>query len=82
MSDKALTYAQYLKIDELLALTQPQSDEHDEPLFIAIHQVYELWFKQILWEFTRAQRLLESGDSFGALGTLGRIRTILKTCVS
>jgi tryptophan 2,3-dioxygenase len=82
MSDKALTYAQYLKIDELLELSQPQSSEHDEPLFIAIHQVYELWFKQILWEISRAQRLLEDGDSFGSLGTLGRIRTILKTCVS
>lgn len=82
MSDKALTYAQYLKIDELLELSVPQSDEHDEKLFIAIHQVYELWFKQIIWEMGKAQRLLETGDSFGALGTLGRIRTILKTCVS
>lgn len=82
MSDKALTYTQYLKIDELLSLNEPQSDEHDEPLFIAIHQVYELWFKQILWEFSKAQRTLESGDTFSSLATLGRIRTILKVCVS
>ncbi len=42
MSQQALTYSQYLKIDELLSLNEPQSEEHDEPLFIAIHQVYEL----------------------------------------
>lgn len=82
MSSQALTYTQYLKVDELLSLNQPQSEEHDEPLFIAIHQVYELWFKQILHEFTAAQRTLEAGDTFASLSTLGRIRTILKTCVS
>ena len=82
MSTQALTYTQYLKIDELLSLNQPQSDEHDEPLFIAIHQVYELGFKQILHEFAAAQRTLEAGETFASLATLGRIRTILKTCVS
>ena len=52
MTDKPLTYASYLKLDELLALQRPRSDgrEHDEMLFIVIHQVYELWFKQILHE--------------------------------
>ena len=47
MTDPAVTYASYLKIDELLALQQPRSaaPEHDELLFIVIHQVYELWFK-------------------------------------
>jgi len=47
-----VTYSSYLKIDELLALQQPLSDgpEHDEMLFIVIHQVYELWFKQMLHE--------------------------------
>ena len=82
MSQQALTYTQYLKIDELLSLNHPQSDEHDEPLFIAIHQVYELWFKQILWEMTAVQRTLEDGNTFASLATLGRVRTILKVCVS
>ncbi len=82
MSNEALTYTQYLKIDELLSLSHPQSEEHDEPLFIAIHQVYELWFKQVLHEFRAAQRTLETGDTFASLATLGRIRTIFKTCVS
>lgn len=81
---KPLTYATYLKVDELLALQQPLSDgpEHDEMLFIVIHQVYELWFKQILHEVGRLQRLLEAGDGLGALGTLKRILTILKVLVS
>jgi tryptophan 2,3-dioxygenase len=82
VSHQALTYTQYLKVDELLALSVPQSAEHDEPLFIAIHQVYELWFRQILHELGAAQRALEAGESFRAIAVLGRVRTILKTCVS
>lgn len=71
MNQAALTYTEYLKIDELLSLNHPQSDEHDEPLFIAIHQVYELWFKQVLHELTAAQSTLEAGNSFASLATLG-----------
>ena len=82
--DSALTYSSYLAIDELLELqrTLSQPAEHDEMLFIVIHQTYELWFKQLLHEFTQAQRLLEQGESYSALATLGRIRTILKVCVA
>ena len=43
-----LTYGNYLALDELLAAQHPRSSEHDELLFIVIHQVYELWFKQLL----------------------------------
>ena len=46
----ALTYGRYLALDELLGAQQPLSDEHDELLFIVVHQVYELWFKQLLHE--------------------------------
>ena len=82
--DQALNYSTYLKIRELLELQQPLSvgPEHDELLFIVIHQSYELWFKQLIHEFTAAQRSLEVGDTFRALVTLGRIRTILKICVA
>ena len=81
---KPLTYATYLKVDELLELQQPLSDgpEHDEMLFIVIHQVYELWFKQVLHEAGRLQRLLEAGEGLPALGALKRILTILKVLVS
>ena len=82
--ESALSYTSYLKVDELLELQKPLSDgpEHDELLFIVIHQSYELWFKQMLHEFAAAQRALEAGDTYRALSLLGRIRTILKMCVS
>jgi tryptophan 2,3-dioxygenase len=51
-------------------------------LFIIIHQTYELWFKQLIHEFQEAQKAMESGDSHYSLAILGRIRTILKVCVT
>lgn len=83
-ADKHLTYITYLKVDELLKLQKPLSDgpEHDELLFITIHQVYELWFKQILHEVEALQRSLERGDTHRSLSLLGRVRNIMKTCVS
>ena len=82
--DSALTYTSYLQVDELLQLQKPLSDgpEHDELLFIIIHQTYELWFKQLIHEFQAAGKALESGDSHYALALLGRIRTIMKVCVT
>jgi len=82
--DSALTYNSYLAIDELLKLQKPLSTgpEHDEMLFIVIHQTYELWFKQLIHEFKQAQQALESGDTHYSLSLLGRIRTILKVCVA
>ncbi|MHB1330003.1 MAG: tryptophan 2,3-dioxygenase [Gemmatimonadales bacterium] len=78
-----LTYASYLKLDELLALQEPQSSpaEHDELLFIVIHQTYELWFKQLLHEADKIVRDFGTNDLFGAIATFKRMRTILKTLV-
>ena len=80
----ALTYTSYLAIDELLKLQKPLSEgpEHDEMLFIIIHQSYELWFKQLIHEFLAAQEALEAGDTHRSLALLGRIRTIMKVCVA
>jgi tryptophan 2,3-dioxygenase len=80
----ALTYARYLHIDELLALQRPASEgpEHDEMLFIVIHQVYELWFKQLLHELDRVIDLLRASDAVRAQHTLKRILTILKVLVA
>jgi tryptophan 2,3-dioxygenase len=79
-----LTYSSYLKIDELTRLQQPLSEgpEHDETLFIVIHQIYELWFKQILHELGLLQASLDSGETATALAALKRILTILKTLVA
>jgi tryptophan 2,3-dioxygenase len=80
----SLTYSRYLKIDELLRLQQPLSDgpEHDELLFITIHQVYELWFKQILHELDLLQRALEDNAYPLVMATFKRILTILKILVA
>ena len=79
-----LTYSSYLKLDELLSLQQPVSDgpEHDETLFIVIHQVYELWFKELLHELDYLKALLRRPDAPRALATLKRILTILKVVVA
>ena len=79
----AVTYGRYLKVDELLSLQQPRSDsEHDEMLFIIIHQVYELWFKELLHELDRVMRLLADDEPHRAQHTLKRILTILKVMVA
>ncbi len=82
--ERAVTYNSYLKIDELLDLQQPRSDgpEHDELLFIVIHQVYELWFKEILHELDRVRALLEVNDAARTQHTLKRVLTILKVLVA
>jgi tryptophan 2,3-dioxygenase len=80
----AVTYAGYLHVDDLLALQKPRSDgpEHDEMLFIVIHQVYELWFKELLHELDRVMHLLRADDAHRAQHTLKRILTILKVLVA
>ena len=80
----ALTYSSYLKLQELLSLQQPVSDgpEHDETLFIVVHQVYELWFKEMLHEIDYLRKLLERRDTPRALHTLKRVLTILKVVVA
>lgn len=83
-TDPAVTYGTYLKVDELLSLQQPRSSgpEHDELLFIVIHQVYELWFKELLHELDRVAQLLDAGESHRAQHTLKRVLTILKVMVA
>ena len=84
MTDRSVTYGSYLAVDELLALQRPRSEgpEHDEMLFIVIHQVYELWFKQVLHEIDHVIALLDAGDAYRAQHSLKRILTILKVLVA
>ena len=85
--NSSLNYVSYLKVDQILTAQEPKSAgpdgtfEHDEMLFIVIHQVYELWFKQILHEIDRVNELLQANELSPALATIGRILTILKTIV-
>jgi len=77
MSER-LTYGSYLKINELLALQQPLSrpEHHDEMLFIIIHQVYELWFKQLLHELNAVVGELDRGELLRVAKNFRRVHTI------
>lgn len=79
----SLTYAEYLHLDQLLELQQPRSQppEHDEMLFIIVHQAYELWFKLQLHEFEKINRDFTHNDLYSAIATFKRTRTIMKTMV-
>src|SRR5256714_15631776 len=75
-----LTYANYLDLEKLLTLQNPRSTpaEHDEMLFIIIHQTYELWFKQLLHEFEKIKKDFSADDLFGAIHSFKSTRTIMK----
>jgi len=79
-----VTYASYLRIDELLSLQECESDgpEHDETLFIIIHQVYELWFKEVLHELDQMVRHLDADEPAMAEHRLKRVLKIFKTLVA
>ena len=88
---QSLTYAAHLQLDRLLSCQQRQSElhgrpAHDEMLFIIVHQAYELWFKQILFELDAVQQVfsgprVEDGDIGRAVHGLGRIVEIEKLLV-
>jgi tryptophan 2,3-dioxygenase len=78
-----MTYADYLFVDELLALQKPRSEpeEHDELLFIVVHQAYELWFKLLLHELDKVKADLAAGRTYPAISTFKRARTVMKVAV-
>jgi tryptophan 2,3-dioxygenase len=73
-----LSYGSYLQVDELLSLQRPLSspEHHDEMLFIIIHQVYELWFKQLLHEMSAVMRALDGDELLPVAKHFRRIHTI------
>ena len=78
---RELSYGTYLKVPELLSLQQGLSKEHDELLFIVAHQVYELWFKVILFELETARDRIGAGDVFFARHHLRRVNVIEKLLI-
>ena len=75
-----MTYADYLKLDELLGAQQPLSALHDEMLFIVIHQTKELWLKQMLHELRFAIGLVQDdrfAEAYKALARVGRIQSVM-----
>ncbi|HEU5050151.1 MAG TPA: tryptophan 2,3-dioxygenase family protein [Gemmatimonadales bacterium] len=83
-SEQKLTYGGYLRVDELVALQQLRSSpaQHDETLFIIIHQVYELWFKQLLHELDAIVKLIDADELLGALRLLRRCHEIQRVLVA
>jgi tryptophan 2,3-dioxygenase len=78
-----LTYGSYLRLDELLSLQKPQSEPeaHDELLFITIHQVYELWFAQLLHELSDARDRMGAGDAYTPRVRLERAHVIERVLI-
>jgi tryptophan 2,3-dioxygenase len=63
-------------LPELLALQRTQTEAHDELLFIVVHQVYELWFKELLHELDAARTAMQRGDAYWAVHYLHRVGAI------
>jgi len=79
-----LSYNKYLRVPELIDLQTCLSSpaQHDELLFITLHQAYELWFKQILHEIDAAISLMKEDRAIEAAHTLGRIVEIEKLLIA
>ena len=78
-----LTYGSYLQLGRLLSAQRLESDPpaHDELLFITIHQVYELWFQQLLHEATAARDAMQEGRTWWAQHLLQRMHVIERVLV-
>ena len=85
--NQALNYTSYLMLDKILNAQEPRTQdnpdgaEHDEMLFIIIHQVFELWFKQLLHEIDYCRVQLAADDLGSSLHVLKRVRSIIKVMV-
>jgi tryptophan 2,3-dioxygenase len=78
-----LTYGGYLAVPELLALQRLRSDPpvHDELLFITVHQAYELWFKQVIFELETIRDRMIEGDAVRARHYLTRVHAIERVLI-
>jgi tryptophan 2,3-dioxygenase len=78
-----LSYGSYLRLDALLAQQVPETfpPAHDELLFITIHQVYELWFQQLLHELSAARDAMLDGRLWWARHLLHRVHVIERVLV-
>ena len=72
----AMSYSDYLGLKQLLACQRPLSGQHDETLFITIHQTSELWIKLCLHEVTAAMGQIRKDDLGPAFKMMSRIARI------
>ena len=71
-----VTYSSYLDLPRLLTSQHPSSGQHDEMLFVILHQTMELWMKQLGIEIDAAQALVDSGELVPAYKPLARVSRI------
>ena len=71
--DKSISYSQYLQLDKILNSQKPLSGQHDEMLFILIHQASELWMKLCLHELSATRAQIRSDDLEPAFKMLSRV---------
>jgi tryptophan 2,3-dioxygenase len=74
-------YDDYLQLDKVLQAQNPLSSEHDEMLFIIIHQASELWLKQAGFELTAAIKNVRDSDFRHAFKVISRVKQILNQLV-
>jgi tryptophan 2,3-dioxygenase len=79
---ESMTYADYLRLESLLAAQHPISDLHDEMLFIIIHQAKELWLKQILHELKLSRALIREDSLVQVHKSLSRVSRIQSVMTS
>lgn len=79
---KDMTYSEYLSLDRILFSQETLTDEHDESLFIIIHQVKELWMKLIIHEINSAIDDLKEDDFRRAFKKLARVANIQHQLIS
>src|SRR6059058_4486895 len=75
-----MTYAHYLRLDQILTAQQPLSDLHDETLFIVVHQTMELWMKEMLHELRLAIQLIAQdrfAEAYKAMARISRIQAVM-----
>lgn len=77
-STQPLTYARYLRVNDLLALQHRLTDAHDELQFIVVHQVFELWFRLLLFELEAVRDALFAGRPDVAVHLLRRAGEVVK----
>jgi tryptophan 2,3-dioxygenase len=76
--DRHLSYGSYLRIPELLGMQTLRSRPaaHDELLFIVVHQAFELWFRELVFELESIRNLMFAGDPHRARHLLTRVHAI------
>jgi len=76
--DGRMSYSDYLQLEKLLDAHEPQSDTHDEMLFIIQHQTSELWMRLAIHELSAARACLLKGETRHAFKMLARVARIFE----